>query len=84
MGAAGEGPGSGEDGGARAGGLHPEPQQEGHGAAAASSAQQVQNLHVPGHEAERGLPPGGQLHLRPLTGGTREVSICLNATHTCT
>lgn len=47
MGAAGEGPGSSEDGGARPGGLHPEPQQEGHGAAAAATTQQVQNLHVP-------------------------------------
>lgn len=75
MGAAGERPGSGEDGGTRPGGLHPEPQQEGHGAAAAAAAaQQIQNLHVPGHEAERGLPAGCQLYLRPLAGRAGEVS----------
>lgn len=81
MGAAGEGPGSSENCGAWPGGLHPEPQQEGHRAAAAAAAQQVQDLHVPWHEAERGLPPGNQLHLRSLTGRAWKVSICLNTTH---
>lgn len=79
MGAAGEGPGSSENGGARPGGLHPEPQQEGHRTATAAAAQQVQNLHVPWYEAERGLPPRCQLHFCPLAGRAWEVSICPNA-----
>lgn len=43
----------------------------------APSAQQVQDLHVPRHEAERRMSPGGQLHLCTLTGGAGKVSVPL-------
>lgn len=43
----------------------------------APSAQQVQDIHVPRHEAERRMSPGGQLHLCTLTGGAGKVSVPL-------
>lgn len=55
LGAAREGASGGKDGGARPSGLHPEPQQEGCRHAAATPAQQIQDIHVQRHEAKRRL-----------------------------
>ena len=41
----------------------------------ASSAQQVQDIHVPRHETERRMPPRSQLHLCTFTGRARKVSV---------
>lgn len=43
----------------------------------ASSAQQVQDIHVPRHETARRMPPRRQLHLRTFAGGAGKVGVSL-------